>query len=1467
MATATSADSTLRSNGSNSSSRSSSLSFNHTLSIKLDENNFLPWRHQIYAAIKGHRLIKFLDPKVAPPKFVTAADEAGNRVSEEFLEWDIQDSLLVSWLLSSMTEKILTRMVGCNSAAQIWTTLEEYYSAQNRAKVSQFRTQLRRIKLTGNLNDYLLKIKHVVDSLASIGHVLSPQDHIEAIFNGLTRDYSVFVTSLSTRKDDYSVAEVESLLMAQEVRNETTESDLDISKPEVNLATQPNLPRPSVTRGGHQNFSPIQFGSFTGGRGSFRGNFPPYNTTFHPYPHYNTSPHQYGNSYTPSYPSFTNNPRGSRGSFRGGFSGVGRGSSTPKVQCQLCHKQGHTVKQCFYRFDKSFTGPESFQSFSGSAAMAEMQALVATPESVTDQSWYPDSGATNHLTPDLHNLVAPQDFPGLDQIQMGNGSGLNILHTGHNSFISPFTSQSLKLNNLLHVPDITKNLMSVSQFANDNSVYFEFHPHFCFVKDQDTMKTLLVGKVDKGLYKFDQSLQSISQSSNHSSNAAPVSLPKAVFQSQLNASTVPFSNFNLWHNRLGHPSKQIVQSVMAKCNITPINKNTFDLCTACCLGKHHKLPYSNSDTVYTAPLQLLHTDLWGPAPMVSSNGYRYYISFVDAYSRYTWLYLLRTKDEALPTFIKFKTQIELQLNHKIKALQSDWGGEFRAFTSLVESCGIIHRVSCPHSHEQNGVVERKHRHIVESGLTLLAHASMPLKYWDEAYRTSVYLINRMPTKVLNNFTPHETLFLTKPDYSALKTFGCLCFPNLRPYNKNKMHYRSTPCIFLGYSLTQKGYKCLAKDGRIYMSRDVLFNETTFPYQKPAAVLQNPSLSAVSTPVAPPVSSSPPVLSPPIHPSDSSPHSPSHSLSSFPSTNIPVPTSAPSESSPNSLVQCQPEPLQVSQTRANIPDHHVPVVNQHPMQTRAKAGIRKPKVLTASFVPATVKTALQDPKWNKAMNTEYYALKKNNTWILVRLPPGSQCIGCKWVFRVKENEDGSQTQYKARLVAKGFHQQSGFDFNETFSPVVKPETIRVLLTVAVTKGWTLRQLDFNNAFLNGDLEEEVYMCQPPGFIDSDHPEFVCKLQKALYGLKQAPRAWFAKLSSALLSLGFTHAKSDTSLFIRNLSQHTTYLLVYVDDIIVIGSHAKEVSTLISNLSSLFALKDLGNLHYFLGVQITKTDNGLHLCQTKYIQDLLNRTKMQGAKSSNTPMTSGLKLSHFGSDHVLDSTLYRSVVGALQYATITRPDIAFSVNKVSQFMQNPLESHWIAVKRILRYLAGTLDYGLHLQRSTNYDITAFCDADWASDPDDRRSTTGYCVLFGNNLVAWKSKKQQTISRSSTEAEFRSLAAVVTEITWLQSLLTELRISLSTPPTVWCDNLSTVMLAANPILHARTKHIEIDLYFVRDKVMQQQLQVNHVPAQDQLADSLTKAISSNRFPFLRDKLSVVSQSTLSLRGAVEE
>lgn len=487
---------------------------------------------------------------------------------------------------------------------------------------------------------------------------------------------------------------------------------------------------------------------------------------------------------------------------------------------------------------------------------------------------------------------------------------------------------------------------------------------------------------------------------------------------------------------------------------------------------------------------------------------------------------------------------------------------------------------------------------------------------------------------------------------------------------------------------------------------------------------------------------------------------------LPSTNLvsspqEAPISTPTASSTSSPTIQQPDSNFVSSS--DHPQQHIP--SAHPMVTRSRNQITKPKhhsdgtvryplphaliteYASTEIEPTCYSIAMKDQNWRQAMNVEFDALLKNHTWNLVPPSSATNVIGCKWVFRLKRKADGSIERHKARLVAKGFHQQAGIDYGETYSPVIKPTTVRLVLSLAISGGWPIHQIDIQNAFLHGDLSEEVYMTQPPSFAHPQYPSHICKLQKALYGLKQAPRAWFSRLSNKLIELGFLSSRSDSSLFILRTASYLMLVLIYVDDILITCSNHAAIRELLTALHQDFAVKDLGAFNFFLGIEVLPYSWGVILSQHRYILDILNRTKMNEAKPINSPMASSTHLSAFEGDLFANPTLFRSTVGALQYLCITRPDISFCVNKLSQFMHKPTDLHWQSVKRLLRYLKQTIQHGLRFQKSSVTSIQAFSDADWAGSRDDRRSTGGYCIFLGHNLISWSCRKQQTVARSST------------------------------------------------------------------------------------------------------------------------
>jgi histone deacetylase 1/2 len=452
---------------------------------------------------------------------------------------------------------------------------------------------------------------------------------------------------------------------------------------------------------------------------------------------------------------------------------------------------------CWHRYD------EGYQGNSRSAGST-------TTNYGVDTNWYMDSGATDHITSELEKLTVRDKYHGQDQVHTASGSGMKISNVGRTVLHTPH--KMLHLQNVLHVPAANKNLASVHRLTSDNNVIVEFHPNLFLIKDRVTKRIIHQGRREGGLY--------------------PLRLQSEEAKSRKQVLATIKSSTSRWHSRLGHPSFPIVERVLKNNGLPCVSdENSSLVCDSCLKAKSHQLPYPKSTSVSRAPLDLIFFDVWGPAP-ISVGRHRYYVSFIDDYSKYTWIYLIRKKSDVFQVFHDFQNLVERKFNKKIISVQSDWVGEYEKLNSFFQRIGISHHVSCPHAHQQNGSAERKHRHIVEVGLALLANASMPLKFWDEAFLTATYLINLLPSKVINFDTPVQRLLKETPDYSSLRVFGCACWPNLRPYNSHKLSFRSTRCVFLGYSSRHKGFKCLEPStGRVYISRDVTFDESVFPFEK------------------------------------------------------------------------------------------------------------------------------------------------------------------------------------------------------------------------------------------------------------------------------------------------------------------------------------------------------------------------------------------------------------------------------------------------------------------------------------------------------------------------------------------------------------------------------------------------------------------------------------------------------------
>ncbi|PKU75693.1 Retrovirus-related Pol polyprotein from transposon TNT 1-94 [Dendrobium catenatum] len=867
-------------------------------------------------------------------------------------------------------------------------------------------------------------------------------------------------------------------------------------------------------------------------------------------------------------------------------------------------------------------------------------ALVAHSEAPS-QDWYLETGASSHMTNVSDNICQPTPYTGNDGIFIGDGRNIPIAHSG--TGILPTPNRKFLLSNLLHVPQISYNLLSISQLVKDNNISITFDPSGFVCKDLTTNKQLLRGPCRAGLYKI-----------------TPTS---AITSPEIACTASKNPNFT-WHDRLGHPNFKILKNI-AQSN-SAIHIPSFNSsCTTCIQCKLHKLPFEISTSRMNTPLALVHSDVWGPSPSLSTNGFRFFVIFVDDFSRYTWLFPLTHKSEVTSTFITFTKFIENQTKQSIKILRTDGGTEFNnyAMKSFLHSKGIGHQMSCPYTPEQNGVAERKNRHIMETARSLLHRASMPFQYWPEATSTAVYLINRMPSPNTQDKSPLHLLFNTTPDYTHLRVFGCACFPLLPSHSRTKFDPKSKSHVFMGYSDRHKGYICFDREShKPFISRHVRFIENSFPFAT------DHSSSQISSPDLPYSLLLPTSKSPEFHMT----HTNTQPQAS-PST-IPTRTPAASPIHP-------PMP-----DRNNIDAYNpsIPAQVRHPMITRAQTGSLRPpqrlNLMANSLNPAdsdpdptTFKDASKHKEWRQAMADEFVALQQQGTWDLVPPPSNAPVLGCKWTFRKKFNSDGNVARFKARLVAQGNQQEYGIDYGETFSPVAKLPTIRVLFTIALSNGWPVQQLDVSNAFLHGDLTDTVYMAQPRGFIDNEFPDHVCHLRKSIYGLRQAPRQWYTTFTKHLIQLGFQYSTADPSLLTFKRDSTLIFLLVYVDDILVTGNNEVLLSDILSKLHSKFNMKNLGLAHHFLGIKIQKIQDKFFLSQSAYAASILHSVNLSHCNPLANPSCTKLPDQCPRDSKLSTPETYKRITGSLQYLTLTRPDIAHAVNVLSQHLHDPSPKH--------------------------------------------------------------------------------------------------------------------------------------------------------------------------------------------------
>lgn len=860
-----------------------------------------------------------------------------------------------------------------------------------------------------------------------------------------------------------------------------------------------------------------------------------------------------------------------------------------------------------------------------------------------------------------------------------------------------------------------------------------------------------------------------------------------------------------WHRVFGHRDPeaiyQLVNDNLAS-GVVIRNCDNKLVCECCVTGKMARTSFpKKSENRTKSVLSLIHTDLCGPMPNVTPTGNRYILTFIDDYSRYSTVYFLKNKNEVIDRFKEYAAAVKTKFNKKIRAIRSDNGGEYIGgeLKALFNKMGIQHQKTAPYSPQQNGVAERKNRSLVEMAKCMLIDGNMNNVYWAEAINTANYTYNRLPTKSCNK-TPFELWYNKVPCVQHMKVFGTKTYVKIPDERRRKFDDKAKPLTLVGYCENSKAYRLIdTKTNLITVSRDVKFVDN-LPY---CVNKKNETNECFVNKI-------------------------------------------------NELSNTEGDFVETDDNETK-PDDVLPDDNGSNQQLRRSQRTTKGKLparyaCKVKFEPNSMREAIECvdcDMWQVAMNDEIQSLCDNGTWDLVKLPPDKKAIGCKWIYKLKEDETGNVTRYKARLVAQGYTQKFGEDYDGVFAPVVKQTTFRTLLSIAGARKMIVKHIDIKTAFLYGEITEDLYMKQPEGFVDVGEPNLVCKLKKSIYGLKQSARVWNLKINDVLISNGFKKCVADPCLYSYECNGERIYLLIYVDDVILASVSSKLIKHAETILGNNFEIKLLGDIHNYLGIRVTRDNAGIfYLDQQRYIEKIVNQFSLQESKPSMIPIDPGYYKLVGNSNKLLRNDDYRSAIGSLLYISVnSRPDIAASVSILSRKVSCPTELDWCEVKRVIRYLNGTKKYtlalgGVYDEQTMFY---GYCDADWAEDVSDRKSNTGYLFKLFGGTISWCSRKQTCVALSSTEAEYVALAESCQELKWLQMLLEDFHELVQKPTVIHEDNQSCIKIVNGEKISSRTKHIDIKYHFVRDINLNGDAVIKYCPTADMVADVLTKPLAN--------------------------
>ena len=1076
----------------------------------------------------------------------------------------------------------------------------------------------------------------------------------------------------------------------------------------------------------------------------------------------------------------------SKGVGKTGANGKPKSGASSDAECFFCKEKGHWKRNC-----KKYLAEKkkTGKSSSGMSVIHVIDVFLAGPHC---KSWVLDTGSVAHICNSMQDLRRPRRLA-KDEVVMRVGNGVKVAVKAIG--VLPLHLPSgfiLELSNCYYVPALCKNIISGSCLLQDG-YSFKSVNNGCSI----FMNNIFYGcaPIVNGLFILN--LESDAHIFNTDAKRLKTDKTNTTF---------------LWHCRLGHIGKKRMKKLHSDGVLESFDFESFDTCESCLMGKLTKTPFTGHMERASDLLEIIYTDICGPMSIPARGGFLYFVTFTDDLSRYGYIYLMRQKSETFENFKEFQNEVENHRNKKIKFLRSDRGGEYLSyeFGEHLKSRGIVSQLTPPGTPQRNGVSERRNRTLLDMVRSMMSLTELPLSFWGYALETAAFTLNRAPSKSVET-TPYEIWNGKKPKLSFLKIWGCDAY--VKRLQPNKLDPKSDKCYFVGYPKETVGYYFYHRtEGKVFVAKNGVFLEKEFLAKEVSG--RTVQLDEIGESSA----------------SDQRVETPEV----IPEITTAIETEAPTCDVEASL-ETVTEPRRTSRIRSQ------------PLRFEDEV------FLLDNDEPVNYKEAMAGPdsgKWLEAMKSEIDSMYENQVWNLVDPPEGVRPIECKWIYKKKTDADGNVYIHKVRLVAKGFRQIQGVDYDETFSPVAMLKSIRIILAIAAYHDYEIWQMDVKTAFLNGNLTEDVYMIQPEGFVDPKDAGKVCKLQRSIYGLKQASRSWNLRFDEVVKEFGFIKNGKVACVYKKVSGSTIAFLILYVDDILLVGNDIEFLGTIKDSLKKSFSMKHLGEAAYILGIKIyrDRSKRLIGLSQSTYINKVLKRFSMENAKKGFLPVSHGQSLSKSQCPKTTDErehmnkVPYASAIGSIMYAMIcTRPDVSYALSVTSRYQSDPGVDHWTAVKNILKYLNRTKEMFLVYGGDEELIVKGYTDASFMTDPDDFRSQSGFVFTLNGGAVSWKSSKQSTVADSTTEAEYIAASEASKEGVWIKKFVTELGVvpSALDPMELYCDNSGAVAQAKEPRSHQKSKHIERRFHIIRDFVGRGDIKICKIHTDLNVSDPLTKPL----------------------------